>query len=164
MRNYTKRKKCSHCLFSWNQGIVYCTYGHCLINSESRRKFNKLRLDALSIPDFVIKKGATRGARHGKTEVQREDRLAWNAWKKCCKKVDPQGEHFTSIHDRFPEIQFIVNHDSQSDGQNKSAKSGTNLQRKTIHIVSLQRKRKIPRTMVSYSEQSKQKWAYETSI
>ena len=39
------------------------------------------------------------------------------------------------------EIQFIVNHNSQSDGQNKSAKSGTNLQKKTIHIVSLQRKR-----------------------
>ena len=38
------------------------------------------------------------------------------------------------------EIQFIVNHNSQSDGQNKSAKSWTNLQ-KTIHIVSLQRKR-----------------------
>ena len=27
------------------------------------------------------------------------------------------------------EIQFIVNHNSQSDGQNKSAKSGTNLQK-----------------------------------
>ena len=39
------------------------------------------------------------------------------------------------------EIQFIVHHNSQSDGQNKSAKSWTNLQTKTIHIVSLQRKR-----------------------
>ena len=27
----------------------------------------------------------------------------------------------------FSEIQFIVNHNSQSDGQNKSAKSGMNL-------------------------------------
>ena len=42
----------------------------------------------------------------------------------------------------FSEIQFIVNHNSQSDGQNKSAKSGMNLQKKTTHIVSLQRKRK----------------------
>ena len=41
----------------------------------------------------------------------------------------------------FLEVQFIVNHNSQSDGQNKSAKSGTKLQKKTIHIVSLQRKR-----------------------
>ena len=40
------------------------------------------------------------------------------------------------------EIQFIVSHNSQSDGQNKNAKSWTNLQKKTLHIVSLQRKRK----------------------
>ena len=48
----------------------------------------------------------------------------------------------------FSEIQFIVNHNSQSDGQ-----------KKTIHIVS-----QIPRTTVSYLEQIRQKWAYETSI
>ena len=40
------------------------------------------------------------------------------------------------------EIQFIANRDSQSDGQNQSAKSGINLQKKTVHIMSLQRKRK----------------------
>ena len=42
----------------------------------------------------------------------------------------------------FSEIQFIVNHNSQSDGQNKSEKSGMNLHKKTIRIISLQRKRK----------------------
>ena len=42
----------------------------------------------------------------------------------------------------FSEIQFIVNHNSQWDGQNKSAKSGMNLQKKTTHVVSLQRNRK----------------------
>ena len=26
--------------------------------------------------------------------------MAWNAWKRCCKKIDSQGEHFTSIDDR----------------------------------------------------------------
>ena len=67
----------------------------------SSRKLNKLRLDALSIPNYVIKKGPTHGARHGKTEEQREYHLAWNAWKRCCKNVDSQGEHFTGIHDRF---------------------------------------------------------------
>ena len=40
------------------------------------------------------------------------------------------------------EIQFIVNRNSQSDGQNKSAKSVINLQKKTVQIMSLQRKRK----------------------
>ena len=87
--------------FNWNQGIVYCTCGQCLIDSESRRKFNKLRLDALSVQNYVIKKGRCNGARHGKTEEQTEYHMAWNAWKRCCKKVDSQGEHFTSIHDRF---------------------------------------------------------------
>ena len=62
----------------------------------------------------------------------------------------------------FSEIQFIVNHNSHSDGQNKSAKSGTNLQKKTIHIVSLHRER--GGIMVSHFEQNWQKWAYETSI
>ena len=63
--------QCSHCLLCWNQGIVYGTCGHFLVDCESRRKFNKLRLDALSIPNYVIKKGPTHGARHGKTEVQK---------------------------------------------------------------------------------------------
>ena len=71
--------------------------------------------------------------------------IAWNAWKRCCKKVDSQGGHFTGIHDRFLRDPVIVNHNSQSDGQNKSAKSGMNLRKKTIHIISLQRKRKDTR-------------------
>ena len=48
--------QCSHSLLYWNQGIVYCTCGQCLIDSESRRKFNKLRLDALSFPNCMKKK------------------------------------------------------------------------------------------------------------
>ena len=93
--------QCSHCLLYWNQGIVYCTCGQILVDSESRRKFHKLRLDALSFPSFVIKKGRSHGARHGKTEEQKEYHVAWNAWKRCCKKVDSQDEHFTCIHNRF---------------------------------------------------------------
>ena len=30
--------QCSHCLLYWNQGVVYCTCGQCLIDSESRKK------------------------------------------------------------------------------------------------------------------------------
>ena len=93
--------QCSHCLLYWNQGIAYCTCGQCLIYIESRRKFNKLRLDALSIPNYVIKIGPTHGARHGKTKEQTEYHMAWNACERCCKKVDSQGGHFTGIHDRF---------------------------------------------------------------
>ena len=60
--------QCSHCLLYWNQGIVYCTCGQFLVESESRKMFNKLRLGALSIPNNVIKKGPNHGARHGKIE------------------------------------------------------------------------------------------------
>ena len=67
--------QCCHCHLYWNQGIVYCTCGHFLVDSESRRKLDKLRLDALSIPNYVIKKGPTHGARHGKTEVERESTM-----------------------------------------------------------------------------------------
>ena len=40
----------------------------------------------------------------------------------------------------FSEIQFIVNHNSQSDGQNNSAKTGMKLRKKIKHTNSLQRK------------------------
>ena len=49
----------------------------------------------------MIKKGPNHGAQHGKTEDQKEYHIAWNAWKRCYKKVDSQGEHFSGIHDRF---------------------------------------------------------------
>ena len=49
----------------------------------------------------MIKKGPNHGARHGNTEEQKEDHVAWNAWKRCCKKVDSQGGHFTAIRDRL---------------------------------------------------------------
>ena len=81
----------SHCLLHWNQGIVYCTCGKFLAESE---------LDALSIPHYVIKKGRCHGARHGKAEEQKEYHIVWNAWQRCCKRVDSQGEHYNGIHDR----------------------------------------------------------------
>ena len=64
--------QCSHCLLCWNQGIIDCSCGQFMVESESRRKFNKLGLDALSIPHYVIKKGRGHGTRHGKTEEHPE--------------------------------------------------------------------------------------------
>ena len=49
--------QCSECLLYWNQGVIYCTCGHLLVESESSQNLNKWRLDALSIPHHVIKKG-----------------------------------------------------------------------------------------------------------
>ena len=57
--------QCSECLLYWNQGRVYCTCGHLLRESGSSRHLHQWRLDALSIPNYVTKKGRPRGARHG---------------------------------------------------------------------------------------------------
>ena len=51
LRETTPKVQCSHCLLYWNQGIVYCTCGQFLVDSESRRNFHRLRLDAISIMD-----------------------------------------------------------------------------------------------------------------
>ena len=63
--------QCSECLLYWNQGVIYCTYGHLLVESESSQYFHQWRLDAFSIPHYVIRKERPRGARHGKTEAQK---------------------------------------------------------------------------------------------
>ena len=69
--------QCSECLLYWNQGIVYCTCGHLLRENESsRHHLHQWRLDALSIPNYVIKKVRYHGNRHGKTEAQREHFIA----------------------------------------------------------------------------------------
>ena len=46
-------------------------------------------------------KGRPHGARHGKTEAQKEYHIAYNAWKRCCKRVDGQEEQYKGIHNRF---------------------------------------------------------------
>ena len=79
--------------------IVFADSSWLKANPEESLK--NLRLDALSIPHYVIKKGRCHGVRHGKIEEQKEYQKAWNAWKRCSKRVDSQGEHFTGFHDRF---------------------------------------------------------------
>ena len=87
--------RCAECLLCWNQGVIYCTCGHLLVESESSQNFSQWRLDALSIPHYVIKKGRPHGARHGKTEAQKEYYVAHNARKRCLKR------NYEGIHDRF---------------------------------------------------------------
>ena len=66
-----------------------------MVESESSQNFSQWRLDALSIPYYVIKKGRPHGARHGKTDAQKEHFVAHNARKRCIKK------NVDGIHDRF---------------------------------------------------------------
>ena len=87
--------QCSECLLCWNRGVICCICGHLLRESESSQHFHQWRLDASSIPHYVIKKGRPRGARHGKTEAQKQHFLANNARRRCIKKG------FKGIHDRF---------------------------------------------------------------
>ena len=81
--------------------MIYCTCGHFLVESEFSQNFSQWRLDALSIPHYVIKKGRHHGARHGKNDAQKQYHIAFNAWKRCRKRVDGQEEHYEGIHDRF---------------------------------------------------------------
>ena len=62
--------------------------------SEASQHFHQWRLDAFSIQNYVIKKGRPRGARHGRTEAQKEHFIAHNARRRCLKE-------FERIHDRF---------------------------------------------------------------
>ena len=68
-RDYFKIQ-CPNCMTSWTKGIVYCTCGTCLRLSDKVRKLNSDRYDVLSIPNYVIKNGASHGARRGNTERQ----------------------------------------------------------------------------------------------
>ena len=98
--------QCSECLLYWNQGVIYCTCGHLLVESESSQNFSQWRLDALSTPHYVIKKERPpNGVRHGKTEAQKEHHVAQNARKRCIEK------NFDGIHDRFQ--RDTENRDSQ---------------------------------------------------
>ena len=78
--------QCSHCLLYLNRGVIYYTCGHLLVESESSQNFSQWRLDALSIPHYIIKKERPHGARHGKTDAQKEHFVAHNARKRCIKK------------------------------------------------------------------------------
>ena len=154
--------QCSHCLLYWNQGMISCTCGQFLVGSESRRKFNKLRLDALSIPHNVIKKVRPHGARHGKTKAKKQYHIAINAWKRCRKRVDGQEEHYEGIHDRF--LRDQVYRESQ-------LKIGWTEQKciemdKLAHSYrpSKEEFKKISRTVVSHIEQIGQERADATWI
>ena len=111
----------------------------------------------------MIKKGRCHGARHGKTEEQKEYQIVWDAWKRAASEWTLKVNMSQVFTIAFLETKSIVNHNSQLAGQNQSAKSGTNLHQKTIHIVSLQRNSKIPRTLVSHLEKVRQKRDYATS-
>ena len=87
--------QCKECLSYWSQGIVCCTCGHLLKESEANRGVIECALDLLSIQNYVIKKGLPHGHRCGKTTEQRDYHVAHNLRMRCIKR------RFKGIHDRF---------------------------------------------------------------
>ena len=89
------KTQCKECPSYWSEGIVHCTCGHLLKESEANRGVIQYTLDILSIPEYVIKKGRPHGHGYGKTPEKKEYHQAHNLKKRCIKK------HFKWIHDRF---------------------------------------------------------------
>ena len=87
--------QCKECLLYWNQGIVCCTCGHLLNESEASRGAIQCTLDFLSIQNYVIKKGRPHVHRFGKTKEQKDHHIAHNLRKRCIKR------NFEGIHVRF---------------------------------------------------------------
>ena len=71
MCEITSKIQCQDCSRYWEIGKENCTCGTCLRPSQNNRKLHKDRFDVLSIPNNVVKKRLSHGARHGPTERQR---------------------------------------------------------------------------------------------
>ena len=97
--------QCSKCFLYWNQGTVYCTCGHLLVESESSHNFSPMATGCFLNPELRHQEERPRGARHGKTEAQKEHFVAHNARKRCLRR------NYEGIHDRF--LRDPVYRDSQ---------------------------------------------------
>ena len=88
--------KCSECLLYWNQGVICCTCGHLLVESESSQNFHHWRLDAFS-QSRITSSRRTDLMVHGTAKLRHRNSSSWphNARKRCIKK------NFDGIHCRF---------------------------------------------------------------
>ena len=95
-----------------------------LATSDTNRKLNKDRFDVSSIPNNVVKKGPSHGARHRNTERQRIYYAAHNAARKARK------EEYKSILDRLLKSPRCRKSQSTIDGTKNVAPATTRLQPK----------------------------------
>ena len=117
------KTQCKECLLYWNQGIVYCTCGHLLEESEASRGTLQWRLDLLSIQNYVIKKGRPHAHRFGKTKEQKDHHIAHNLRQRCIKRRFPGIHHRLQGDPTFFESQ--LEHDRNEEVLNKSGKNRT---------------------------------------
>ena len=135
-----------------------------LIDSESRRKFNKLRLDAFSIPNYVMKQGLHHGARHGKTEEQKSTVWPGMRGRDVARKsilLLNFYKYSRSISQRSS-LSWMITRNVMD--RTKVQRVGWTCTRRPDISSHSRGTEKITMTMVSYLEQSRQNWAYETSI
>ena len=113
------------------------------MTANPEENVHRLRLDALSIPNYVIKKGKALPMVLDTTRPKYKENTIWLGMRgrDAARKSTPKVKILQVFTIDFSEIQFIVNHISQLDGQNKRAKSGMNLRKKMTHINTLQRNR-----------------------
>ena len=127
----TPKVQCHNSLTYCTKDIVNCTCGICLRPSDKIRNLKKDRFEVLSIPNSVIKKGPSYGARHGNAERQR----IYHAAHVSCKKAKKNGY---KIHMDSTRVLVIENHKSTSDETKNTAHATMRLQMK-ITPFSLQR-------------------------
>ena len=123
------KTQCKECLLYWSQGIVYCTCGHLLKESEANRGAIQCTLDLLSIQNYVIKKGRPHGHRYGKTREQRDYHVAKNLRKRRIKR------RFKGIHDSFLKDPEFRESQLEHDRTEEVCTRWTNLRRKISPII-----------------------------
>ena len=117
--------QCKEWILYWNQGIIYCTCGHLLKESEATRGILQWTLDLLSIQNYVIKKERPHGHRFGKTKERKSHHIAHNLRKRCIKRnfkgirdrflKDPVFRESQLEHDRDEEVCIQMDKDAQKD-------------------------------------------------
>ena len=135
--------QCCFCLSCWAQENLHCTCGLCLNHTDEVRQLNRKRFDALSISNYVMKKGFAHGTRHGKSEEQTYYHKPYNAWKRCRKRTDESGENILAFLTDSSKMQDTVRLKKNLGGQKRSAKKWMT-QLKGI-ILTRRRRRRLDR-------------------
>ena len=112
--------QCSECLLYWNQGVIYCTCGHLLVESESSQNFHQWRLDAFSIPHYVIKRSDL--VVLGTAKLRHRNSISWPT----TRGGDVSKRILKEVTIASNEIQHVVMRNLKLAGLRRSASRWTN--------------------------------------
>ena len=122
--------QCRCCLKYCTEGTVHCDCGTWLVPTDLTRKWNRERFDALTILNFVIEKGGSRGARRGQSEAQRGAPSSKSLLQKSAQKRI-QKLFFNASKD----VKLLEVRNEISDEMVSFASTRTKLQKKTTHTL-----------------------------